>query len=221
MKTTRSRSSRFASRLAVRALYGLAIALFALQVGCASPLPDGQLAAFEGMRGPITSFSKHPMVCAPTSVGNAVGGLIGAPLALAVYPFVWPATLFTEDDDYLFQAYGTTFWGPVLLVGGATGGLFLPPAMLFKEDVCFFGTSEVAKGDAEYDETDEWAEFDREDEEDAVEEATPEEPEAGADAETMSDSETATETGSDSDSGTDTEPDSETDTDSDSEENVE
>jgi hypothetical protein len=128
------------SRIPRRALRCFAITALAFGVGCASTLEEGQLAGFEGMRDPITSFSRNPAVCAPTAVGNAAGALIGAPLALAIYPLVWPATLFTDDDDYLFQAYGTTFWGPVLLTGGAVGGLFYPLSLLMDENPCSFGT---------------------------------------------------------------------------------
>lgn len=147
MKTQRPSSSR----IPCGAARSIAIAALALCVGCASNLPADQLAAFEPMRGPITTFARHPMVCVPTSLGNMAGGLVGGPLALLVYPFVWPATFFTADDDYLFQAYGTTFWGPVLLMGGATGALFLGPAMLFDEDPCTFGITEIeARDDGDY-----------------------------------------------------------------------
>ncbi len=157
MPAPRPRNTRSLRALA----RGLVALVLALQVGCASQVAPGELAAFEGMRGPISSFSQHPMVCAPTSVGNAMGGLIGAPLALLVYPFVWPATWFTEDDDYLRQTYGTTFWGPVLLGGGMTGALFLPPAMLFEDSPCDFGTSATPierKADDEEWGADDWLE---------------------------------------------------------------
>ena len=136
MKTQRSTRSRILRRT----LRCLSITALAFGVGCASTLEEGQLAGFEGMRGPITAFSRNPIVCAPTVLGNVAGGLMGAPLALAIYPLVWPATLFTPNDDYLFQIYGTTFWGPVLLSGGATGGLFLPLSLLIGEHPCSFGT---------------------------------------------------------------------------------
>ncbi|MBW2267605.1 MAG: hypothetical protein JRH16_03435 [Deltaproteobacteria bacterium] len=136
MKTLRSNRSHISQR----PLRCLAIGVLALGIGCASTLEDSQLAGFEGMREPITAFSRNPIVCAPTALGNTVGGLIGAPLALAVFPLVWPATLFTSDDDYLFQIYGTTFWGPVLLTGGAIGGVFYPLSLLADENPCSFGT---------------------------------------------------------------------------------
>jgi hypothetical protein len=135
MKTQRSTLSRISRRT----LRCLSITALAFGIGCASTLEDGQLAGFEGMRGPITAFSRNPIVCAPTALGNAVGSLVGAPLALAIYPLVWPATFFTSNDDYLFQIYGTTFWGPVLLSGGAIGGLFYPLSLLRGEDPCSFG----------------------------------------------------------------------------------
>lgn len=137
MKTQRPTLSTL-SIFARRVVHGLAVAGLALSIGCASTLDEGQLAGFEFMRGTVTKFSSNPMVCVPTALGNVAGGLVGAPLALAVYPAVWPATWFTSNDDYLFQAYGTTFWGPVLLMGGATGGLFYPISMLMDEDSCRF-----------------------------------------------------------------------------------
>ena len=136
MKTQRSTLPR----ISLRALRCLGITALAFGIGCASTLEEGQLAGFEGMRERITEFSRNPMVCAPTAVGNTIGGLMGAPLALAIYPLVWPATLFTSNDDYLFQTYGTTFWGPVLLTGGAFGGLFYPFSRMMEEDPCSFGT---------------------------------------------------------------------------------
>lgn len=138
MKQHRSTRSIIA-RLGRSSLHAIAVAGLALSVGCASTLDEGQLAGFEFMRGPVTEFSRHPAVCAPTALGNAAGGVIGAPLALLVYPLVWPATWFTDNDDYLFDAYGTTFWGPVLLMGGATGGMFYPLTFLFDDNPCRFG----------------------------------------------------------------------------------
>jgi hypothetical protein len=136
MKTQRSRT--FGSWQ--RTLRHLAIGTLTLGIGCASTLEEGQLAGFEPLRKPITEFSRNAIVCAPTALGNTVGGLAGGVLALAIYPLVWPATLFTADDDYLFDAYGTAFWGPTLLGGAITGGLFYPLAMRASERPCSFGT---------------------------------------------------------------------------------
>lgn len=159
MSNPRTRNPRFVRVIAI----SLAAALLALPMGCASVVGEGELAAFERVRDPVSMYSQHPVVCVPTSLGNAAGGLIGAPLALLVYPFVWPATWFTDNDDYLHTTYATTFWGPVLLGGGATGSLFLPATMLLDESTCDLGTSakqgsQVVEDDSGVWGEDEWLE---------------------------------------------------------------
>ena len=149
MSTQRSHPLDSARRRARSVACCLALCVLTSATGCASKLPEGQLAAFEPMRPLVTEFSR-PIVCVPTAVGNVAGGLAGAPLALAVFPFVWPATWFTEDDDYLFQAYGTAFWGPVLLLGGATGAPFYPFSLLADDSQCDFGTEPGPAEDEEF-----------------------------------------------------------------------
>jgi hypothetical protein len=123
-----------------RWLLALLLAL-TLAVGCASDLPPAQLGVFEPYAPQIMEFSRNSLVCTPTSIGNALGGIVGYPLALVTLPGAWLAGRFSEDDELAFKIYGAPFWASVLLLGGATGGLFLPPALYLDEDPCDFGAS--------------------------------------------------------------------------------
>ena len=123
-----------------RRLPALLLAL-SLCVGCASDLPPAQLGLYEPFAPQVTTFSRNTLVCAPTAMGNAVGGVVGYPLALLTLGPAWLAGWFSDDEDLAFKIYGTPFWTPVLLMGGVTGALFLPPALFMDEEPCDFGVS--------------------------------------------------------------------------------
>ena len=97
-------------------------------IACASR-EDG----FGRLQPVADSYSRNLVVCIPTGVGNVVGGIPGAVLAVPVFHAIRP---FSSD-----AAKRSTIWllAPPTLIGGfATGTAFIPFAYLRPEDPCRF-----------------------------------------------------------------------------------
>jgi len=129
-----------ARRRSQRAVAAALIALL-LGSGCASYVPEQQLGVYAPHSETIALWARNPIVCAPTALGNAVGALVGGPIAF----LVWPAAKLTAwskgDDDLAYRIYGSAFLTPVLLVGAAVGSVFLPLSYAAGKDLCYLGVS--------------------------------------------------------------------------------
>lgn len=88
------------------------------------------------MQPVMDAYSRNDVVCLPTALGNAVGGLPGT-LLLAPFALVDLDRHKTTERvaGYLTGAFVTV---PALVVGGAVGTPFLPFSYLAAENPCNF-----------------------------------------------------------------------------------
>jgi hypothetical protein len=74
-------------------------------------------------------------VAAPTLVGNIAGGVIGAPVYLALWPFAsCEDNVRLSNCNWVSENMGTTVAVPAGAVGFVTGTPFLPLSFLLPEE---------------------------------------------------------------------------------------
>jgi hypothetical protein len=113
---------------------GLTLA-FALAIpACAMTPPPAELGPLSPA---VRAYSRNPVVCAPTAVGNAIGGAVGylPALALGFVTFPLLAALPERAADATLRAY---FYTLPYLLGLALGTPALPFSYLAPADPCEF-----------------------------------------------------------------------------------
>jgi hypothetical protein len=89
----------------------------------------------DGRLAPLADpYSRNWVVAGPTLVGNVVGGALGAPGYLAMWPFASCSDPpLDQQCNWASDNMGWAIVGPALVIGFVTGTPFLPLAYLLPE----------------------------------------------------------------------------------------
>lgn len=104
--------------------------------GCAMSPPPAELGPLSPA---VRAYARNPLVCAPTALGNGIGGVAGylPALALGLVTFPLLAVLPERAEEAAVRTY---FYSLPYLLGFALGTPFLPVSYLAPEDACRFGS---------------------------------------------------------------------------------
>ena len=109
-------------------------ALLALIAGCALDIERYELGIYAPAYPLVHLYSRNPVACIPTAVGNSLGAPIGSIAATPFFALVrWTSLHDSKRAETVVESIALT---PILAGGAITGTLFPPLSQFSKERRC-------------------------------------------------------------------------------------